>query len=277
MATDLGLLKKDAEVLLRARGVFDVDHYGWLNLEEIDPEFVGYVMWVQNPPYDHDFMGWQDDIPPKRAPTAQEQRLMELGSDFFGLMKTSRHFVGQMLLYQPHVPWLRVEPTEFDFSEFAALVALTAAADRLRDFLITAVLGQKSEQKGELNASYDLLLDAGLDTEVAQLRTGFTAARKGREARHVAAHGLATQPAHVQRDLIGRDRAAYEAQSWGKPEGESYEAMIRSGKLQEDEEKAKINARTALVCETYIALVKLGEVVFRTEYMLRQRRDETGD
>jgi hypothetical protein len=63
---------------------------------------------------------------------------MEHGSNFFGLMKTSRHFIGQALIYQPHVAWMKVEPTEFDFSEFAALVALTAAADRVSDFIITA-------------------------------------------------------------------------------------------------------------------------------------------
>jgi hypothetical protein len=36
---------------------------------------------------------------------------------------------------------LRIEPTVFDFNEFAALVALTAAADRLSDFIIMTALG----------------------------------------------------------------------------------------------------------------------------------------
>ncbi|HEX7680404.1 MAG TPA: hypothetical protein VF713_19890, partial [Thermoanaerobaculia bacterium] len=170
-------------------------------------------------------------------------------------------------------PWLRIDPTEFDFSEFAALVALTAAADRVRDFIITAILGHKTKQQGELNASYKVLQEAGLDDLVAELGTGFLAARKGRDARHIAAHGLATQPAHVQRNLIDRDRQAFKAQSWEQPEPECYEQMIRGGRLQEDREHAKIEARVDLICDTYIALVKLGEVGLRTEHTLRQRRE----
>lgn len=138
MTVDLDALKKEAEALLHARAVFDIDHYGWLNEDDLDPDFAGYAMWGQSPPYDHDVMGWQFNIPPKTAPNTQQQALMEHGSNFFGLMKTARHFIGQALIYQPHVAWMRVEPTEFDFSEFAALVALTAAADRVSDFIITA-------------------------------------------------------------------------------------------------------------------------------------------
>jgi|GEM_PF-1367854 len=272
MVVDLDALKKEAEGLLRARAVFDIDHYGWLNEDDMDPDFAGYAMWVEHPPYDHDVMGWQFNIPPKTAPTTQQQALMEYGSDFFGLMKTARHFIGQALLYEPHVPWMRVEPTEFDFSEFAALVALTAAADRVSDFIITAVLGQKSGMKKERDASYAQLLEAGLTKEVQELRTGFSAAQKGRVARNKASHGVATRPAHVQRDLISRDRAAFEAKSWGKLEKTTYDEMIHDGRRQEDEERANIEARTQLLCDTNIALVKLGEVAFRTEYNFRNRK-----
>ena len=140
MTVDLDALRKKIEELLHSRGVFDVDAFGWLNENDVDPEFVGYAMWALSPPYDHHFINWEDDTLPSRAPTEAEQRLMELGHDFFGLMKTARHFIGYALLHQPAVRPLRVEPTEFDFNEFAALTALTAAADRLRDFIIVTAL-----------------------------------------------------------------------------------------------------------------------------------------
>src|SRR5689334_15946593 len=90
-------LKEEVESLLAASGVFDIDHYGWRDDGDVDQEFVGYAMWIQNPPYEHDFESWQRDTRPSRSPSAAEQRLIELGNDFFGLMKASRHFVGLAL------------------------------------------------------------------------------------------------------------------------------------------------------------------------------------
>src|SRR5713226_9400042 len=103
MTVDLDALRKETEELLHSRGVFDVDNFGWLNADDVDPEFVGYAMWALSPPYDHDFESWQNDNPPSRAPTETEQRQMELGHDFFGLMKTARYFIGHALLNQPLV------------------------------------------------------------------------------------------------------------------------------------------------------------------------------
>lgn len=46
---------------------------------------------------------------------------MELGHDFFGLMKTARHLIRQALIYAPHAKPMEFEAGEFDFSESAAL------------------------------------------------------------------------------------------------------------------------------------------------------------
>ncbi len=70
---------------------------------------------------------------------------MELGHDFFGLMKTTRYFFGYALLHQPAVQPLRIHSTDFDFNEFAALIAMTAAADRLSDFIVMTAFGRKTD------------------------------------------------------------------------------------------------------------------------------------
>jgi hypothetical protein len=44
MTVDLDVLRKTTEELLCSRGVFDVDAFGWLNENDVDPEFVGYAM-----------------------------------------------------------------------------------------------------------------------------------------------------------------------------------------------------------------------------------------
>lgn len=272
LTPDLQVVKDAAEALLRARGVRDIDSYGWLNLDEMDPDFVGHVMWVQVPPYDHDFMSWQHDVPPKRAPTAQERRLMELGHDFFGLMKTARHCIGQALLYEPHAKPMEIEAGEFDFSEFAALAALIAAADRLRDFIIIAVLGKKTEEKGQLQASYRALDDAGFGPITNDLRAGFKAAQAARDARNTVVHGLSTVPARVHRDLIERDREAFERQSWREQERGTYEGIVTEWEQRVATERAKIAARAQLLCDTYVALVTLGDRAIRAEYHIRERR-----
>jgi len=180
MRPDPQAVPADARELLHARGVYDIDHHGWINEEEIDPEFAGYVMWLQDPPYEYDVMGWQYNTPPTTAPTEKQQRLMELGSDFFGLMKTARHFIGHALLYQPHVPWLRLEPTEFDFSEFAALRAFAASGvelhylvEKLRILLklcLLSELGCTPEKRQEIitrHLRFSGLLQAGHRIESA--------------------------------------------------------------------------------------------------------------
>jgi len=275
MHPDVGAIRAAAKELLDERGVFDIDYYGWLNEADIDPEFVGYVMWVQSPPYDHDFMGWQNDIPPKTAPTKQEQRLMELGSDFFGLMKTGRHFIGHALMYQPHVPPMEVAATEFDFSEFAALVALVAALDRVRDFIITAILGAKTNERDQLERAYTKLQKSKFANNAEELRAGFGETQKARKARNKAAHGLATRPGHVQRDLIDRDRTAHDSQSWNKLDVANYRELMLEGRRTEDVERAKVEARARLLCESYVALIELGEVCFRTEYSFRLQKQRT--
>ncbi|MEO8383124.1 MAG: hypothetical protein ABI779_25935 [Acidobacteriota bacterium] len=272
MTPELQAVKDAANELLRARGVWDIDTYGWRNMDEMDPDFLGYVMWVQVPPYDHDIMRWQNDVPPRRAPTPQEQTLMELGHDFFGLMKTARHTIGQALLYEPNARPMDVEAGEFDFSEFAALTALIAAADRLRDFVITALLGKKTDEEGQLEASYRALDVAGFGAITQDLRAGFQAAKAARTARNTVVHGLSTVPARVHRELIKRDRTAFEQQSWGKEERGTHDEMIAEWEERVTAQRAEIAARAQLLCDTYVALVTLGDRAIRAEYNIRQQR-----
>jgi len=274
MTVELDLLRKTTEELLCSHGVFDVDAFGWLNEDDVDPEFVGYAMWALSPPYNHDFESWQNSTPPDRAPTKAEQQLMELGHDFFGLMKTARHFIGHALLHQPAVGPLRIEPTDFDFSEFAALVALTAASDRLRDFIIVTTLGTTTKKKGEFDKACNKLRVSSLGVEADTLEEGFKAIRKVRKARNNAVHELATQPAHVQKHLITRDREAFEKQRWHAASNRKapYEDTIHELEQLDAKELADVEERAKLLCDCHVKLVKMGELSFRTEHDWRQRQ-----
>jgi hypothetical protein len=279
MTVDLDALSKETEELLNSRGVFDVDHFGWLNADDVDPEFVGYAMWALSSPYDHDFESWQNDTPPRRAPTEDEQRLMELGHDFFGLMKTARHFIGHALLNQPSVKPFGIEPTEFDFNEFAALTALTAAADRLRDFIIVTALTIKPKSGKQAWEQFDSACDklraSSFTVEADDLQKRFkTIGDEARRARNKAVHGLARRPAHVQKELITRDREAFEKRGWHRAKDRElpYEDMMREVKQQEAKELAEVEAHAKLLCDCHVKLVKIGELCFRTELNWRQGR-----
>jgi hypothetical protein len=274
MIFDPSMLRNTTEELLRNRAVFDVNSFGWLNENDADPEFIGYVMWILDPPYDHDMDAWQNRTPPGRAPTNAEQKLMELGHDFFGLMKTARHFIGHALLHQPAVRPLRVDPTEFDFNEFGALVALTAAAERLSNFIIVTALGRMTNEKGKRNNACDKLRESGFGIEAGALQEGFKGIAKLRKERVEVIHALATQPARVQRLLIARDREAFEKQRWPAASNREapYEDFLREQKRLDAEELADVEARAKLLCDSYTTLVKMGELSFRTEHSWRQRQ-----
>jgi len=285
MTVDLDALRKETEELLCSRGVFDVDAFGWLNENDVDPEFVGYAMWTLSSPYGNPgpCHGSWDDPPPDRAPTEAEQWLMELGHDFFGLMKTARHFIGHALLHQPAVRPLRIQPTEFDFNEFAALTALTAAADRLRDFIIVTALEIKPKSGKQaweqfnweqFNKACGKLRASSFAAEADDLQKRFKAIHvEARKARNEAVHGLATQPARVERHLISMDREAFEKQRWHNAMDRKvpHEDMIRGFKEEDARELAEVEARAKLLCDCHVKLIKLGELCFRTELNWRQR------
>lgn len=277
MTVDLEALRKAIEELLDSRGVFDVDAFGWLNEDDVDPEYVGYAMWALSPPFDHHLMRASDE-PPSLVATEAQQRLMELGHDFFGLMKTARHFIGHALLHQPEVRPLRIRPTEFDFNEFAALTALVAAADRLRDFIIVTALEVKPQNAYEawkqFKKACNALRASSFGVEADDLQNRFKAiSGEVRVARNEATHGLATQPARVERDLISRDREAFEKQQWHRDDPTiPYEDMIREFKQQDERDLAEVEARAKLLCDCHVKLVKLGELCFRVELNWRQQR-----
>jgi hypothetical protein len=169
---------------------------------------------------------------------------------------------------------LRIEPTAFDFNEFAALVALTAAADRLSDFIIVTVLGVKTNEEGERNKACDKLRAVGFGIEAAALQEGFKAIRESRAARREVVHGLATRPAHVQKHLTAMEREAFdERQQTARTNREvPYEDMIREQEQFDAKDLADVEARAKLLCDSHVKLVKMGELSFRTEHDWRQRQ-----
>ena len=179
-------------------------------------------------------------------------------------MKTARHFIVMRCSINRQFQPLRIELIEYHFNEFAALVALTAAADRLSDFIIVRTLGRKSNEKGERNKACEKLRVSALGSEADALQEGFKAIGKAREARQKVVHGLATQPAHVQKHLITAEREAFEKRRWHTDGSRDapYEDVIREQGHLDAKELAEVEARAKLLCDCYVKLVKMGELSF---------------
>jgi hypothetical protein len=266
MLPELETLHAAAVHLLEARSLFDIDAYGWLNEDDMDPEFVGYAMWTLTPPYEHDFNGLFDGLPAQPGPTDAQQRLLEWGHDFFGLMKVARHFLGLALVTQSSAEEITFEPTEFDANEFAALVSLVSAADRLRDFIIVSVFGRKTDDREEFNKAVAAIREAGMERDAEGLRRWPDAIRRVRDARNTAAHGLAATPARVQRRLF----EAVADRSLGNATASSRHTRFElSGSPQEA--RSALEKRMTLLCNCYRELVQMGNACFLAEYEWRTR------
>src|SRR4029077_6856128 len=85
MGYDVTALSDAIEEALITERIFDVDGYGWLNADDVDPEFVGYAMWTMTPPFETDIENTIAGKAPRWAATPYEQSLVELGTDFEGL------------------------------------------------------------------------------------------------------------------------------------------------------------------------------------------------
>jgi hypothetical protein len=199
---------------------------------------------------------------------------MELGHDFFGLMKTARYFIGHALIHQSQVQPIRINPTQFDHNEIATLFVLTAASDRLRDFIIVTALGKKNKtnEEGQYKKAWAKLRVPSLEVEADAIEEGFESIKTMRRARNTVVHKLATQPAKIQGLLISRDREAFNKQQWSARDRDlPYDDFILEQKDLDAKELAEVESRAQLLCDCYIKLVKMGELTFRTEHAWRHR------
>jgi hypothetical protein len=110
--------------------------------------------------------------------------------------------------------------------------------------------------------------------EADELQAGFQAMLKARDERNEAVHGLATRPAHVQKQLISMASEAFKKQQWDAANNREavYEDVIHELNRQDTEELSDVEARAKLLCDYYVKLVKMGELSFRTEHGRRQGR-----
>src|ERR1700722_16864820 len=97
-------MRQEMEVVLNAASIWHIDAIGWLNADDMDPEFIGHAMWQTDRPLDDDWSTFNARRPTKeQAPSIQPPEewtkvIAVSGVDFEGLMKAARMSIGLFLI-----------------------------------------------------------------------------------------------------------------------------------------------------------------------------------
>jgi hypothetical protein len=161
------------ESILQEVKLHDIEHYGWLNENDPDPEFIGHAMWqVDQPSIDFNCLFGQSPV--LTRPEDIEKEILTVGEDFCGLMKACRLSIGLTMMWhrQAHNRPFDESPF-FQLHYVDAVIKLAVASDRIRDLLIVASTGDHAKaykRKDKPNRLYiapfdnaeELLNDRGL-------------------------------------------------------------------------------------------------------------------
>lgn len=112
-------LDEEMRQFFNARGLYELNQYGWLSSGEQDPEYLGHALWQENPP--------------------ESKKLVGLGDEFTNLMRSARHSLGFACLYHDATDSL-MNDSGYSFSYHFADTTnkLHLASDRIREFFIAA-------------------------------------------------------------------------------------------------------------------------------------------
>lgn len=275
--TYLDELHAQVDALLREYGVYDVDSYGWLNENDVDPETVGFAMWTLDRPYEPPWMARQSDAPPDRRPTEQQQHLVELGEDFEAVTKAARYAIGMALVYREEAMRRTGTPNLFEFQVLSAIMTLKIAADRARDFVIWAVLNEMPRSGREYDQFRLALCEArakGANIVVDEMIKVSERLEGLRLRRNAAVHRIALDVARQHRLLIQEDRDAFDRRKWPtkRPKLKAAERWFGPMSFEDDAARAEIEQTLQELRSAYEDTLKVGDLAFRIENAVRVRQ-----
>ncbi|WP_160285988.1 hypothetical protein [Pseudomonas knackmussii] len=131
----LELIDSAVERVLDEAGIYNIDHYGWSDIDTVDPDFVGHAMWQVSPPYEFSLYGSR----PSRRPSELDRILTVSGSDFIGLMHAARETIGLCLLHKDSAAKRPFDTDKkFWLHHASSMMLLNIASDRVRSFFVAA-------------------------------------------------------------------------------------------------------------------------------------------
>ncbi len=136
-------VREAVTLVLHELRLYEPDSYGWLNAEDVDPEYVGHAM-NQTDSLAFRVLDAHIEALQSRGvkvPVLEEWQkyLIRSGGDFEGLMKAARWAIGLAIFNERAAPSTQFEVNEmFHLHLISAMMTLGAASDRIRDLFIAA-------------------------------------------------------------------------------------------------------------------------------------------
>jgi hypothetical protein len=282
------LKKKIAEHLI-SHEVYDIGHYGWLDEDTPDPQFLGHAMWQVEPPLQHEHHSAFGEAPVRHRPSEEEEVLAVSGSDFEGLMRLSRMSLGLSLWNQQFdEPAMFEDNDHFWLHYLSTMVMLNAASDRLREFFVMAFFRMKTD-------AYDRKKGACFGNKYNWYQTPFIEAKdsanssiavqleglailaeeifRHRKTRNTMVHEIATKVGERERKLtrLQRDRFDEQQISGFVPQVPKFEETKQRFTQAQDSHKAEIRQTMDDVVSWYKTLVQASSYAFEVENRIRRQ------
>lgn len=130
-------LQAETSLLLVTNRIYEIGAYGWLNEDTVDPEYAGHAMAQIDPPgyEEKKLMPWQKDCAIAHA-------------DFQGIMEMARLSMGFAFFHGQEVKdniFLN-DNNLFNLHWMGSVVALSTAADRIRELFVTSIFEKQINQ-----------------------------------------------------------------------------------------------------------------------------------
>lgn len=285
-ADALDSLESAATASLIAAGIRDIGSYGWLNENDVDPDFIGHAMWQTDQPLVRALDDPLDERPVRERPSPRDTQILVAGEDLCGTMRLARLSIGLALLWRTHRAGdLLNDQPYFDLHQTDAILKLAIASDRLRDVLIVACTGNTVDAYqglGKRNRWYvtpfeqtaQLLASRGIANRNAADAIAALAPLAPRifahiEQRNRIVHEIATRMGHITREQTealekryDRDRGAVPGTFRPMPE-------IRDYKEAAAAYAADLDQAVATIVDWYKLLINASNFVFQIEYWSR--------
>lgn len=275
------VLESEIESALHEAAIYRLGSYGWLNENEIDPDFVGHAMWrLSQPSLNlHSLLG---EAPVNKRPTEVEKEILTAGEDFDGLMEISRLSIGLALVWQREALESPLNDSPFFWLHYTdAFLKLAIASDRLRDLLIIACSGEapgvykkkkpKPRYVTPFNGAREMLAERGLSDQrlvepLAELPGLSAKLFTYIDRRNAIVHGVATGMARFVRDGATELQQRYDRE---QERGFTQADWISSAGSNEDGFRLEIDSATNDLKDWYKLLIQTSNHVFQVEYWSR--------
>jgi hypothetical protein len=196
-------LHEQSAQLLNAAGIYSVLDYAWEDENTPANEYLGLAIWSTDAPFEPDWFGWNHTKPPA-MPTKQEEAYYKAAEDFIGTMELARNAIGLVLYSFEHRKPDNILDDIEPFWEHSAGAAvwLNIAADRIREYYVTARFGvppEEYEAQGTRNGftkpfrAFEANETPNAQKAAADLRSDAKKLEKRRNARNTIVHEVASR------------------------------------------------------------------------------------